>query len=312
METIYVSTATMDDSETERSILGLFEKAKYPERIYVGMPCTSDSKSLYKKLIKTFKGKNVKMVYNKLDNKDLSKYGTGHARHQAMSLYSGQDYILQCDSHTNFEQDWDEFLIDTFKEAKAKLNHDKIVLTAYLGAYRYTSDGLEIMEPSTRYPFYTPGFYNSVYVKWKDKPLVKEPAHTEKFYPCVKFNGNFAFGDKEFAKNPGTYKEAFFYDEEIIQGINLINSGFYMVYPNMNLPLTHFYTDFQNEFGGKRKYFTEYLSEKNNLMLHAVAQNRYNKLISNKEYVKKYENYAKINLSLGLYKDNEYIPEKYY
>ena len=102
METIYVSTATMDDSETERSILGLFEKAKYPERIYVGMPCTSDSKSLYKKLIKTFKGKNVKMVYNKLDNKDLSKYGTGHARHQAMSLYSGQDYILQCDSHTNF------------------------------------------------------------------------------------------------------------------------------------------------------------------------------------------------------------------
>lgn len=312
METIYVSTATMDDSETERSILGLFEKAKHPERIYVGMPCSSDSKSFYKKLIKSFKNKNVKMIYNKLDNKDLTKYGTGYARSQAMSLYSGQDYIMQCDSHTNFEQDWDDILINTFKEAKAELNHDKIVLTAYLGVYKYNANGVEILDARSRYPFYTTGFFNNIYAKWKDKPLFGEPSHSKKFYPCVKFNGNFAFGDKEFAKNPGTYKEAFFYDEEIIQGINLINSGFYMVYPNMNLPLTHFYTDFQNEFGGKRKYFTEYLSEKNNNMLHAVAQSRYNKLISNKEYVKKYENYAKINLSLGLYKDNEYIPEQYY
>jgi hypothetical protein len=312
METIYVSTATMDDSETERSILGLFEKAKYPERISVGMPCSSDSKSFYKKLKKTFKGKNIKIIYNKFDNKNLSNYGTGYARHLAMSLYSGQDYILQCDSHTNFEQDWDEILIDLFKEAKEKIDHDKIVLTAYLGVYRYNHDGVEILEPRSRYPFYTTGFFNNVYAKWKDMPLFGEDPFPEKFYPCVKFNGNFAFGDKEFAKNPGTYKEAFFYDEEIVQGINLINSGFYMVYPNVNLPITHFYSDFKNEFGGERKYFIEYLSEKNNIMLHNIAQNRYIKLISDKEYVRKYENYAKINLSLGLYKDNEYIPEKYY
>jgi hypothetical protein len=85
-----------------------------------------------------------------------------------------------------------------------------------------------------------------------------------------------------------------------------------MVYPNMELPLTHFYTDFKNEFGGERKYFTQYLSEKNNIALHNISQNRYIKLISNKDYVRKYENYAKINLSVGLYKDNEYIPEQYY
>ena len=50
METIYVSTATIDDTETERSILGLFQKAKYPERIFVGLACSTDSKSFYKKL----------------------------------------------------------------------------------------------------------------------------------------------------------------------------------------------------------------------------------------------------------------------
>lgn len=312
IKTIYVSTATMDDSETERSILGLFEKAKYPERISVGMPCTSDSKSFYKKLIKAFKGKNVKMIYNKLDNKDLSNYGTGYARHKAMGLYSGQDYILQCDSHTNFEQDWDEILIDLFEEAKEELKHDKIVLTAYLGVYKYNSDGLKILDSRSRYPFYIPGFFNNTYARWTDKPLFEEESYTKKFYPCVKFNGNFAFGDKVFAQNPGTYEEAFFYDEEIIQGVNLINNGFYMVFPNVKLPLTHFYMDFKNQFGGERKYFTEYLSEKNKTMLHTIAQNKYVKLISNKKYVNKYENYAKISLSLGLYKNKEYIPEKYY
>jgi len=312
METIYVSTATIDDTETERSILGLFQKAKYPERIFVGLACSTDSKSFYKKLVKSFKGKNVAIDYVKLKPSNLEDYGTGQARARAFKMYSNQDYVLQCDSHTNFEQDWDEILINTFKEAKKELNHDKIVLTAYLGMYRFTSAGAEIVNSHARYPFYDVGFFNNDYVKWMDVPLSEyNIKYTEKFYPCVKFNGNFAFGDKEFARNPGTYKQALFYDEEIIQGINLINDGFYMVYPNIKLPLTHFYMDFVNEFGGARKYFVQYLSEKENNIIHDLAKRRYSLLINNREYVKKYEEYAKINLRTGLYKNNYYVPEDY-
>jgi hypothetical protein len=313
METIYVSTSTLDDSETERSILRLFEKAKYPERIFVGLSCSTESKSFYKKLAKSFKNKNVKLDYVKLKPKSFDRYGTGQARSRALSMYEQQDYVLQCDSHTNFEQDWDEFLIDTFKEAKSLLNHDKIVLTAYLGPYEFDSNGLNIVNSHTRYPFYTPGLFSDCYAKWKDAPLSEfDKKYTEKFYPCVKFNGNFAFGDKEFAKNPGTYKEAFFYDEEIVQGINLINSGFYMVYPNIKLPLTHLYYDHANEFGGNRKYFTQYVSDDTAYFIDDLAKKRYSSLINNREYVKKYEEYAKINLRTGLYKETHYVPEEYF
>jgi hypothetical protein len=312
METIYVSTATMDDNETERSILGLFEKAKYPERIYVGLSCSTKHKSFYKKLLKSFKNKNVKILYSKITPNSLDVYGTGQARFKAFSMYSGQDYVLQCDSHTNFEQDWDEILINTFKEAKSELGHDKIVLTAYLGPYEHASSGIKIIDSRARYPFYVSGFFNNYFAKWVDKPLFGEKKYPEKFYPCVKFNGNFAFGDKKFAENPGTYKDAFFYDEEIIQGVNLINSGFYMVYPNINLPVTHLYSDHINEFGGERRYFIEYVSEKTSEVLHNLAHKRYHSLINNKDYIRKYEEYAKINLRLGLYKDNDYIPEKYF
>lgn len=312
METIYVSVATMDDTETERSILSLFEKAKHSERIYVGLSCSTDSKSFYKKLAKSFKNKNVKILYTKLTPNSFDCYGTGQARYKAFSMYSGQDYVLQCDSHTNFEQDWDEILINTFKEAKAELKYDKIVLTAYLGMYQHNSTGVEIIDSRSRYPYYVSGFFNNYFVRWIDKALFGERGYPKRFYPCVKFNGNFAFGDKEFAKNPGTYKDAFFYDEEIIQAVNLINNEFYMVYPNMDLPLTHLYSDHKNEFGGERKYFIEYLSEKSSDIIHNLAHQRYNSLINDKEYVKKYEEYAKINLRLGLYKDTYYIPEKYF
>jgi len=315
METIYVSTATIDDTETERSILGLFERAKHPERIFVGMACSTESKSFYKKLVKSFKGKNVKMNYIKLKPKNLEDYGTGQARARAFEMYGGQDYVLQCDSHTNFEQDWDEILINTFKEAKQELNHDKIVLTAYLGMYRFTSTGVEIVNSSARYPFYDVGFFNNDYVKWMDVPLSEyNEKYTKKFYPCVKFNGNFAFGDKEFINNSGVYKDSIFYDEEMIQSINLIGNDFAMVFPNVKeFPLTHLYSDEINEFGGKRMYFNDYLSKKQENEVTQKCIKNYVDFINNVENsvkVKKYEKYAKINTKRGAVSEN-YVPKKY-
>jgi hypothetical protein len=310
MKSIYVSTATLDDEETETALVNLFEAASYPERIHVGLSCSTTSKKFFKKISKVAENKNIKILYTKLSKSNIETYGTGQARVKAFSMYNDEDYVLQCDSHTHFEKGWDEYLIDLFEEAKQSLNHDKVVLTAYLGPYNYNSDGVNIITAEARYPFYISGFFNDTYAKWTDKPL-SEIGHSKKFYPCVKFNGNFAFGDKEFAKNPGTYKDAFFYDEEIIQGINLINSGFYMVFPNVDLPITHLYSGHINEFGGKRNYFTQYISEKDNIYLHELAQKKYVALVNNTDYVKLYEEYAKINLRVGLYKDNYYIPERY-
>jgi hypothetical protein len=48
-----------------------------------------------------------------------------------------------------------------------------------------------------------------------------------------------------------------------------------------------------------------------NIYLHELAQKKYLSLVNNTDYVKLYEEYAKINLRVGLYKDNYYIPERY-
>jgi hypothetical protein len=309
VKTIYVSLATMDDEETKVTIENIFNDALHPERIFIGLSCSTNDKKFYKEMLKLSKDKNIKLLYTKLKKNNFKDYGTGQARFKAHSMYDGQDYFLQCDSHTNFEPGWDETLINLFEEAKSTLNYDKIVLTAYLGLYEWKHDGKEIHDSRARYPFYSKGFFSNDYVRWTDLPL--EDQYKEKFYPCVKFNGNFAFGDKEFANNPGIYKDAHFYDEEIVQGINLKNNNFYMVFPNVNLPLTHLYSNYITKFGGKRKHFTHYMSEEGSEYLSDISKNKYKKLINNKDYVKKYEEYAKINLRVGLYLDNYYIPENY-
>jgi hypothetical protein len=309
VKTIYVSLATMDDEETKVTIENIFNDASHPERIFIGLSCSTKNKKFYKEMLKLSKGKNIKLLYTRLKKNNFEDYGTGQARFKAHSMYDGQDYFLQCDSHTNFESGWDETLINLFEEARSTLSYDKIVLTSYLGLYEWTHEGKRVIDSRARYPFYTKGFFSTEYVRWKDLPL--KDSYKKKFYPCVKFNGNFVFGGKEFANNPGIYKNAHFYDEEIIQGINLKNNDFYMVFPNVELPLTHLYSNYINKFGGKRLHFTEYMSNENSKELSDFAENRYKKLISDKDYVKKYEEYAKINLRVGLYSDNEYIPENY-
>jgi len=147
---------------------------------------------------------------------------------------------------------------------------------------------------------------------WKSKECLVDKAN--KFVPCVKFNGNFAFGDKEFINNSGVYKDSIFYDEEMIQSINLIGNDFAMVFPNVKeFPLTHLYSEEINEFGGKRMYFNDYLSKKQESEVTQKCIKNYIDFINNVENsvkVKKYEKYAKINTKRGAVSEN-YAPKKY-
>jgi hypothetical protein len=291
VETIFVSMPSMMDTESVITIKNALDTANYKDRVFFGVSVLDTNKKTYEEIEKVFKNNsNVSIDFNLLKTKNISQIGTGSGRTRCASLYSGQDYFLQIDSHTNFENGWDDYLISLFKEAKESLKIDKIVLTAYLGRYSYLN----------YIPF------------WKSKECLVDKVN--KFVPCVKFNGNFAFGDKEFINNSGVYKDSIFYDEEMIQSINLIGNDFAMVFPNVKgFPLTHLYSDEINEFGGKRMYFNDYLSKKQESEVTQKCIKNYLDFINDVENsvkVKKYEKYAKINIKRGAVSQN-YAPKKY-
>jgi hypothetical protein len=307
-KTIYVSMATMDDTETTVSLQNLFNSADFPDRVFVGLSCISKNKKFIKSIDSL---KNKYKISVKHFTPDASILGTGFGRFNAMSMYSDQDYFLQVDSHTNFENGWDTYLINLFEDAAKEVGNEKIVLTAYLGRYGYLPERSPI-ESATRYPYYKPGeLFDDVYPSWMDAVVTHLP---EKFYPCVKFNGNFAFGNKNFANNTGVVKEAQFFDEEILQSINLIGNGFSMVFPNIaEFPLTHLYYNDANNFGGKRNNMSDYVKEK---VMNQITNHK--KMLyylfledeKNLEAIKSYQEYARINMKLGAIK-KYYIPSYY-
>lgn len=316
METIFVSMPSMMDTESVITIKNALDTANYKDRVFFGVSVLDTNKKTYEEIEKVFKNNsNVSIDFNLLKTKNISQIGTGSGRTRCASLYSGQDYFLQIDSHTNFENGWDDYLISLFKEAKESLKIDKIVLTAYLGRYSYSPDRKRVngVVGEISYPYMIPDTFFLNYIPfWKSKECLVDKVN--KFVPCVKFNGNFAFGDKEFINNSGVYKDSIFYDEEMIQSINLIGNDFAMVFPNVKrFPLTHLYSDEINEFGGKRMYFNDYLSKKQESEVTQKCIKNYLDFINDVENsvkVKKYEKYAKINIKRGAVSHN-YAPKKY-
>lgn len=318
MKTIFVSMATLDDTETVPTIRNMFSAAKFPERIYLGVSCIAENSRGLKKEEK--KNNKIKVKYTKIKKNNWRDiFGTGYGRFTAMSLYDDQDYVLQIDSHTLFSDGWDEYLIDLFEEAKSSLDYNKIVLTNYLPRYSYTPQRKAHNHDSC-YSYYVPReLYNGTYPMFLDMPLhemeqYSKISYEDKFYPAVKINGHCTFGDKLFAKNNNIYKKAHFYDEEIIQSIELYADGFYMVHSNVkDFPLHHHYTADETIHGGARKNMTHYMIDSQEDIRNKDGRKNYYDYLNNpdnKEKNKKYEAYAKISLKAGAFK-GYYVPEHY-
>lgn len=316
---IFVSIPSLNDPELEYTIQDIIDNSDNFDQIHVGVACMTD--------IDFFNNiKNKFIQYNNIEIKyfdPLQNLGVGKGRNNAYSMYNNEDYLLQIDAHTKFEKGWDTFLIDLYQEALIETKNDKTVLTAYLGRYRHLSGiGRVKLDSMSCYPFYstekmTPALliprWNTV--PFRDIPLALKNTTDifyKKFVPCTKFNANFAFGGKEFAKNTGLYIDAVFFDEEIIQSINLIYDGFDLVFPNVSLPLMHLYSqDIRNHDLGKRQLVGhEHNKDDINVKNTNASYLNFINDPNNLDKCKKYKEYADIDYMNGnsnLY----YIPKNF-
>lgn len=126
MEKIFVSIASFLDPEFMPTIEDCFSKAKYPERIFIGLHL-QDKKEVLERLHGL--NKNVRVI--KTDYKIGE--GCGWARNEIMKqLFKNEDYFLLVDSHSRFKKNWDEIYIK-------KLNSlpKKSVISAFPRSYEF-------------------------------------------------------------------------------------------------------------------------------------------------------------------------------
>jgi hypothetical protein len=131
-ETIFVSVASYRDPRCWDTIRDLYTKAKYPDRVFVGIveqnnyedTNASSQESCIKPSEVRVPQKQIRKL--KMDYKEAA--GPTKARQLASTLYKGETYYCQVDSHVRFVPDWDEVSIEEIKKCH---NPGRSILTTY-------------------------------------------------------------------------------------------------------------------------------------------------------------------------------------
>jgi hypothetical protein len=126
--------------------------------------------------------------------------------------------------------------------------------------------------------------------------------------PSIKVSAAYIFGDRNFGNNTLILEESMFWEEELTQTINLIFNNFSIVYPSIYAPLCHMYTDFVIGSAGKRSSSLDFISIEESFSSQYKNWTEYYK--NNRDAIKKYEEYAQVDLLDGP-KIMYYIPKKY-
>lgn len=154
--------------------------------------------------------------------------GLQAARHIANSLYRGEDYYLQIDSHMRFVDEWDLKLVAMI-EAYRLDGIPKPLISMYPATYTLTVNGDTILHPN-------PGFYPTR-ISFAEIPeqfsrtLIPSQTATATDDGCVytaSVSGGFIFADGDFAEIAPNRLIAF-WGEEILIAARAFTSGFDLV-----------------------------------------------------------------------------------
>ena len=130
MASIFIQIAAYRDKELTPTILDAIKKSTGNHKINFGVHLIYLNSSE----IKLPDISNLKFTKSRAPE----NLGLGVGRALAHQFYSGEDYYLQCDSHSRFVDGWDEILINSVLNYQIQ-GIKKPLLTMYPGNYWYKS-----------------------------------------------------------------------------------------------------------------------------------------------------------------------------
>ena len=129
MHTIFVSIAAYRDPETFPTLVDLFDKAEYPEDIIAGVLCQvkEGDDPVFTQIPEQWKDN----IRHKVVPAEESN-GVCWARSRILSeLRGAEKFVLQIDSHTRFERNWDTKLLSQL----ARCESPKPILSSFPPVY---------------------------------------------------------------------------------------------------------------------------------------------------------------------------------
>lgn len=121
--TIFVSVASYRDAQCSATIRDLFKQADKPARVFVGVCEQNAPSSPQEACVPAALPNNVRRI----SIPHLEAKGPTYARYLCSTLYRGETWFCQIDSHTRFVKGWDTKAIENIQKCPSK----KAILTHY-------------------------------------------------------------------------------------------------------------------------------------------------------------------------------------
>ena len=137
---VFISLASYKDKHLLFTLQNAWKKSTHRANVFFAVVDQGDADQ--RRLIGELPfARQVRYVH--IDHRD--SLGVCWARNLAFSLYDGEDYFLQVDSHTCFEQGWDAKLIE--QHAQLMTESDKPVISTYPKGFVFDDNGLPSYQP---------------------------------------------------------------------------------------------------------------------------------------------------------------------
>ena len=239
-DTIFVSIASYRDADCSMTVKDLFAKARRPERVFVGL-CEQNSGDAKEQCTAPgFKHhRNVRAV----SIPSAEAKGPTFARYLCSTLYRGEAWYLQIDSHTRFVDGWDDLSISMARTCPSR----KPVLTHYPHDSKKNSLGESSVPILCKSKFNSDGIPTFEAVVFSAKDFNGKPK------PVPFVSGGFMFA-------PGTITtevpfdpslDHLFQGEEFLYSARLWTSGYDFFTPPKNVVMHEYYRE------GAPKYWND-------------------------------------------------------
>jgi hypothetical protein len=340
---IYVSVPSVEDQEIFNMAEQMFDEADNPDSIHLGI-CHSipfNNKKIINEISSKISRKNISQTFINF----YRNMGVGYGRKKVIEMYSGQNYFLQIDSHTNFSKSWDKKTIDLYESAPESMKMEKHIITAYLPGYKIVENNnrINVDDGVPRYSCFLSknnigkdqGLdnisidrdYNYLSIpRWitprsmsesdkKPHPFFIEESESshnflaEGYNYSRKLNANFVFSDYRLVEDYSKIYlwEYLFLEEEFVASIEAYDLGYSIIFPNKKLPLAHLYVNCYNEFYGDES--RKSINPDNERMTQAKKRiDDYLSSPKNQEKILKYCNYSGLTYPEFESVDTFYIP----
>ncbi len=218
---IFVTIASYADPELPRTLRDCMEMARHPERLSFGLCWQQDPDDPID--IEEFRQDTRFRI---IDRTVQESRGGPWARNLAQSLWRGEPYTLQVDSHMKFEPDWDSKLVGMLESLPA----EKPIISMNAPLFHYDDQGKlhcqsEMGVPTTRVSGWEE---NSGWSPWFDfgPPNQQQPGRT-RFV-----NGNFAFSRGQWCAEVPQDPDHYYWGEEFNVTVRSFTWGYDLFLPS--------------------------------------------------------------------------------